>query len=106
MPTKDLIVVLDNNGAHHARTVKDFCTFNNLTLMFLPAYSSCLNPSEKIWSYAKRSLANRLARTKAKLDVTHLETMLEDVCAGLNMSHNVLDAPQKYFDKALRGIIV
>lgn len=47
-------IVLDNLSIHKTKRVRDVIdTRNNLELVFLPPYTSSLNPIEKLWLVAK-----------------------------------------------------
>ena len=50
---KRVIVVLDNLRIHHAKMLNDVYD-DNFKEMFLPPYSSVLNPIERLWSIFKR----------------------------------------------------
>lgn len=54
-PEKIKLVVLDNAGWHKA---KDLVIPPNIRLLFLPAYSPELNPTERVWEEVKRPMAN------------------------------------------------
>ena len=47
-----------NNGAFHK--AKRLNIPNNIKLVFLPPYSSELNPAEKMWTKFKRGFTNKL----------------------------------------------
>ena len=48
-----MIVVLGNLQIHHAKMLNDVYD-DNFKEMFLPPYSSVLNPIERLWSIFKR----------------------------------------------------
>ena len=50
---KRVIIVLDNLRIHYANKLNPIYT-NDFKLMFLPLYSSPLNPIERPWSVLKR----------------------------------------------------
>lgn len=50
---KRVIIVLDNLRIHYAKKLNSIYT-NDFKLMFLPPYSSPLNPIERLWSVLKR----------------------------------------------------
>jgi transposase len=57
-PDEHAILVLDNAGWHHA---KSLAWPANVTPMFLPAYSPELNPAENVWQYLRsHQLSNRV----------------------------------------------
>ena len=64
VPIEDVVIVLDNHGAHKSHLVRDFVAEQNLRLLFLPSYSSVLNPIERVWSWTKRDFASSMARIK------------------------------------------
>jgi transposase len=52
------ILVIDNAGWHHAKTLR---WPTNVTPMFLPAYSPELNPAENVWQYLRsHQLSNQV----------------------------------------------
>lgn len=55
----NIVLVLDNHKAHHAKDLKPFLEKHaRLKLLFLPAYSPDLNPQEEIWKYLRQKLLN------------------------------------------------
>ena len=85
-PGEHGVLVLDNAGWHVANAVR---VPDNLTLLFLPAYSPELNPVERLWAYLRsHHLANRVyADYDELLRETHHawlrldEQTLKTVCA-------------------------
>lgn len=57
-PDKRVVLVLDGAGAHQKVSVPD-----GLHLVFQPAYSPELQPSERLWPLLREALANRLFET-------------------------------------------
>ena len=45
-PNNDIAVILDNHSANHSYLVTGFCRDQMLELVFLPPYSSALNPGK------------------------------------------------------------
>ena len=58
---KRVVVVLDNLKIHHAKMLNDAYD-SDFKEMFLPPYSSELNPIERLWSVLKRKWAQNLYR--------------------------------------------
>lgn len=57
-PDEHAILVLDNAGWHHARSL---VWPANVTPMYLPAYSPELNPAENLWQYLRsHHLSNQI----------------------------------------------
>ena len=52
--SKYIIVVLDNASIHKSKKTKDYCSKNNIYLVYLPPYSPDLNPIEQFWKKVKR----------------------------------------------------
>lgn len=56
-----MYVYLDNLKVHHTQMVKQYCSENNVTLVFAPAYSSEYNPIERLWALSKAIFTKRIA---------------------------------------------
>ena len=57
---KDAVIVMDNASFHQKKQLDEIAGNNNITLIFLPPYSSELNPIEKVWANMKKFLRNSL----------------------------------------------
>lgn len=85
-PDEHGVLVLDNAGWHVARALR---IPDNITLLFLPAYSPELNPVERLWAWLRsHQLANRvyadydeLLRETDRAWLTLSEQTLKSVCA-------------------------
>jgi transposase len=85
-PVEHAVLVLDNAGWHVARAL---CVPDNITLLFLPAYSPELNSVERLWAWLRsHQLANRvyadyedLLRETDRAWLTLTEQILKSVCA-------------------------
>lgn len=53
-PNGEIILVLDNFSSHHAAVTKEAASDLSIRLVFLPPYSTDLNPIEFIWKSIKR----------------------------------------------------
>ena len=56
------LLVLDNHRAHHSGLVSEWLEEKGLNTLFLPPYSSELNPVEPVWALLKREWGNHLMR--------------------------------------------
>jgi transposase len=56
-PKELKIIIIDNAGFH---SLAKYFMPENIILIRIPAYSSELNPSEKIWAYIKQFYKNRV----------------------------------------------
>jgi putative transposase len=58
-PGAHAVLILDRAGWH--RTGGKLCVPDNISLLYLPAYSPELNPTENIWQYLRQTfLSNRV----------------------------------------------
>ncbi|MFF4759757.1 transposase [Streptomyces sp. NPDC001292] len=63
------VLVWDRLGTHVSRTMQQLvAAFPWLTVFWLPAYASELNPVEGVWPQCRRSLANLTAGTVSRLE--------------------------------------
>ena len=79
------VVVLDNLSAHKVAGIEELITACGAQLLYLPSYSSDLNPIEHAWSKFKQFLRSAKARTAEALEqaVTEaLKTITPDDAAG------------------------
>lgn len=61
-----LAFLIDNASWHKTKVVKDFCSKNNITLLFLPPYSPEFNPIELVWSFFKSKVRQKFFNTAKK----------------------------------------
>ena len=54
-----MVVILDNLRIHHSKKLNEVYD-NNFKELFLPTYSSELNPIERLWAIVKRKLIQHL----------------------------------------------
>ena len=50
VPRKNILLVLDNHGSHKSHMVTEFLQDQGVEYLYLPPYSSTLNPIERVWS--------------------------------------------------------
>ena len=62
------VVVMDNLGSHKVKGVRERIEAAGAELLYLPPYSTDLNPIEKAWSKPKLMLRSAKARTREILD--------------------------------------
>ena len=67
-PIHTVALVMDNHPAHHSHRVRDYSARVGLKLKFLPAYSSPLNPVERIWSQVKHWWGKKMSRLRVPFD--------------------------------------
>ena len=64
----DVLVVMDNLGAHKAERVRRALEVAKIAYRYLPSYSPDLNPIEPCWSKLKGGLRAKAARTLEALE--------------------------------------
>jgi transposase len=52
---KRSVLLMDNVKFHHSKIVTEYCEFNNIIVLFVPAYSPWFNPIELCFSVIKRN---------------------------------------------------
>ena len=105
---KEIVVVLDNHGSHHSYDVRDFVAAKGITLLFLPAYSSTLNPIERLWSLVKHKWAKKLAALTVPYDKNCFNQDLTTIFAeaATQFSFRILNAADKSMRRALHYELV
>lgn len=73
-PIHTVVLVADNHPAHHSKRVKEYCERVGLEIKFLPAYSSPLNPVERLWALVKHRWKKQISRMTAKYNHDNLTT--------------------------------
>ena len=79
------IVVMDNLRTHHIQAVGELLHNAGAEVLYLPPYSSDLNPIEKLWSKVKAVLRKLRARSLDALNAAilfALNCVSADDCAG------------------------
>jgi transposase len=59
--SETIYVYLDNLRLHHTNQIKQFCSLNNIVLVFAPPYSSEFNPIERLWALSKQLFTKKIA---------------------------------------------
>lgn len=79
------VLVMDNMKSHHAKAVKNLLDSSGVRYIYLPPYSSDLNPIEKLWSKVKVFLLKFKVRTLDTLPnaIQHaFQTVSPSNCSG------------------------
>ena len=71
-------VFLDNLTAHHKLEVKAYAKEANIELVFNAAYSSELNPIERLWLFSKRTFYKRLIEFSDWKDRGRLYALIDE----------------------------
>jgi len=71
------VVVMDNLSSHKVDGVRQRIEAAGAQLLYLPPYSTDLNPIEKAWSKFKQLLRSAKARTEQALDQAITEALLQ-----------------------------
>ena len=102
------MIVLDNHSAHHARSVTGYEANKGFTLLFMPPYSSPLNPIERVWAIFKQKWSKYLAQIKVRYNLLSTRRDLELVMAevGQGRTPNILRAGDSALQQVQAGHIV
>jgi putative transposase len=73
-----IVAISDNARIHKAQIIKEYCSQNNILLVYLPPYSPQLNPIETLWRLLKKKLASRVFKT-----IQDLYTASENILKSL-----------------------
>ena len=79
------IVIMDDLGSHKSRQVRDAIEAGGATLLFLPPYSTDLNPIEQVFAKLKALL--RMAAERNIDDVWRRIGALVDLSPPTEMAH-------------------
>ena len=71
------VVVLDNLAVHRSRKVAEIFD-QRFVAMFLPPYSSALNPIERLWAVAKERWRRQQHASAVALDGQDSDTVARD----------------------------
>ena len=63
----DAVVVMDNFGSHHSEEIKKELRKHSWSVLYLPLYSSDLNPIERVWSVFKQKWSSLLMETGGRI---------------------------------------
>ena len=80
---KRTFYIMDNASWHKNKLIKQQIRESGISIMFLPASSSVLNPIEQVWGVFKRRLSRHLAaKNHAQLkDMDYRKTVKEQLTA-------------------------
>jgi transposase len=81
--TGPITVVLDNARCQRNKTVQGLAIELGIRLLFLPSYSSNLNPIERLWGFAKR----QSVYGKHHSNFASFRAAIDSTFAGLSTTH-------------------
>ena len=76
-------LLLDNLSFHRSKEVKEFCSDNDITLLYNPIYSSQYNPVERLWSFSKRDFLRECITTKNYKKQAVILRLIKDAMYGV-----------------------
>ncbi len=62
-----ILMLMDNARIHKGEEMDDFYKDNGILPVFLPIYSSDLNPEEQIWRMVRKSIKNKVFKEKSEI---------------------------------------
>ena len=69
----------DNQSSHKSQSTRQFLEAHNIRFLFLPPYSSPLNPIEHVWAAFKTLWRKRMSRQFDKFPQDNIETLVGEV---------------------------
>ena len=108
VPAKDMVVVCDNHASHHSIAVRQWADQQELQIVFLPPYSSTLNPVEKVWHSFKAEWAKQLAQLRLPFDFRQFELRME-MALGIvhrRLNYSIMHSADRYRQLSLNGHLV
>ena len=69
-----ICLILDNYSAHKSAFIKKIALHLNIALIYLPPYSSHLNPIEQIWRQMKREIKHYYLESREFLQELTIKT--------------------------------
>ena len=79
---------------------------HNIKILFLPPYSSPLNPIEHVWAAFKTLWRNRMARTMSKVPQENLEQLVNKVMDEVQTTPKLLDCITSAIKRVLNNELV
>ena len=80
-------VFLDNLKAHHSPEVKTYAKEANIELLYNAAYSSELNPIERLWLFSKRLFYKRVIEFSDWKDRPRLYSLVDECIKAVPTSY-------------------
>lgn len=85
--SRKTFVFLDNLKAHHNLNVKAYAKEANIELVFNAAYSSELNPIERLWLFSKRLFYKRIIEFSDWKDRDRLYALIDECIKAVPTSY-------------------
>ncbi|KAI7966616.1 hypothetical protein MJO29_002364 [Puccinia striiformis f. sp. tritici] len=85
-PGRNSVLIMDNATLHHGGEVANLCDQQGVLLLYLPPYSSDMNPIEKVFSVLKSQLKRRQILTGTSEDAEIIKNVLPEIVTPQLMS--------------------
>ena len=72
-------IVLDNHPSHHSVEVRKRIASMEANALYLPLYTSELNPIERVWAMFKRRWADKIVEEKGAIDNERAQKHIRDI---------------------------
>ena len=105
-PLEDIVIVADNQSSHKSQSTRAFLEEHGINILFLPPYSSPLNPIEHVWAAFKALWRKRMARQFDKCPQENIEQLVGEVLDMVRISPRLLDSITKAVARVLDGQLV
>ena len=99
---------MDNHSSHRSDSILEYLEQKDVEIIFLPAYSSTLNPVERVWSLFKHEWGKELAKVKFECNDTKIVEIMKAICEDLKirLTSNILNAANHYVEQVEQGKLV
>ena len=108
MQGRRIKIVMDNHSSHRSGNIEEYLEEKGVEIIFLPSYSSTLNPVERVWSLFKHEWAKELSKVKFECNDTNAVERMKLICDDLKirLTSNILNAANHYIEQVEQGNLV
>ena len=99
---------MDNHSAHHTDSVTGYLARKKVTILFMPPYSSALNPIERTWNTFKHIWSKYMSKLKVEAPINNLDRDIGFAMREVkkNTSMRILSAANKEYNLSLANNLV
>ena len=103
-----IVCVMDNHASHRSKVMKAFFERERVEPMFMPPYSSPLNPIEHTWWACKAEWASQMARIKKVYDKNKFSTDLDIIVKQVfeKFTYRIMHGSDRAYDLVLKRQLV
>ena len=105
-PHNQIVIVADNQSSHKSESTKRFLDQNSIKMMYLPPYSSPLNPIEHVWAAFKTLWRKKMARQFDKFPDSNIERLVTQVMDEVKTTPRLLNSITAAVERVLNDELV